>query len=267
MSSNRSNAFRNLACLTSLAFWLNAGGSQARDDLTFLAPAIKLEQSHDLQAALEQYNKAVQSHPDSWEAYSGRGGLYAQLGKQKEAMADLNKAISLHPDQGSPYVRRSRLWNEWGHAKEALSDALIASKMAADDPEVLLRLGEAKQQLGDDRGATDAYRKDIQKNPKFVKAYVSLARLLELKNASNKESMALLNQAVTFEPKNFQALFARGSLSHRRGNDKAAAGDLRKAAVYARIQGDAVLADKIAAAADALEVSGKSRTRVDQTTP
>jgi Flp pilus assembly protein TadD len=267
MSSNRSNAFRNLASLTSLAVCLNAGYALARDDQAFLEPARKMEAAHDFKAALEQYDKAVQSQPDCWEGYSERGALFAQLGKQKEAMADFNKAVSLHPDKVSPYVNRSRLWNEWGHAKEALGDATTAAKMSQDDAQVLLRLGEAKQQIGDGKGAEVAYRRDILKNPKFVKAYVSLSKLLELKNAKNKESSALLNQAIALEPRNAQSLFARGTFLHRHGNDNAAAVDLRKAAVYARIQGNSELADKIGAAADAFEPLARLKTRVDQTTP
>jgi len=255
MRANRSNAFRNLACLTSLAFCVNAAGAESQRDLKFLAPGLKLEQSHDLAGALVQYNNAVQAHPDCWEAFTARGGLCAQLGKQKEAMADFNKAISLHPDKCYPYVKRSRLWTEWGHGQEALADALTASKMAPEDPDVLLQLGAAKQQLGDEKGATEAYRQDIQKNPKFVKAYVALARMVEVKKTANKESMALLNKAVALEPTNFQSLFARASLYERQGNNRDAASDLRKAAYYARREGEPSLAAKFAAVAEALETT------------
>jgi tetratricopeptide (TPR) repeat protein len=261
MQANRSNAFRNLACLTSLAFCVSAAGAGPQRDLNFLAPGLKLEHEHNLAGALEQYNNAVQAHPDCWEAFTARGGICAQLGQQKEAMSDFNKAISLHPDKCDPYVKRSRLLDEWGQGRDALADALTALKMAPEDAEALLQLGFAKWKLGDEKGATEAYRLDIQKNPKFVKAYVALSRLLEAKDSASKESMDLLNKAIALEPTNFSALFARATVYKRQGKNKEAAADLRKAADNANKQGERALAVKVSAAADALDPANDTLKR------
>src|SRR5262249_20295189 len=53
----------------------------------------------ELEAAIEDYNKAVQCNPDDSFALQHRGDAYAQLGKWPEATADLEKAVKLNPHE------------------------------------------------------------------------------------------------------------------------------------------------------------------------
>jgi tetratricopeptide (TPR) repeat protein len=100
------------------------------DARTFLA-WIELEVRGDVDAAISEYEKVIELHPELPEAYSNltmRGGILAEQNKWPEARRDFETALKLDPqDDGALYgmaqaMRESR---DYAGAQQALR-ALVA---------------------------------------------------------------------------------------------------------------------------------------------
>jgi lipoprotein NlpI len=95
--------------------------------------------SGDLDAALADFNKAVELKPDNATAYDDRGIVKRAKGDLDGALADYNKCIELKPDDTYAYNNRGLLRKARGDLDGALAD----------------------------------YNKSIELNPKFAGAYHS----------------------------------------------------------------------------------------------
>ena len=56
--------------------------------------------------ALEKCKSAMQSYPDDYELYYWKGAVESNLGEHEAAIEDFNKAIELKPELSSLYVMR-----------------------------------------------------------------------------------------------------------------------------------------------------------------
>ena len=56
--------------------------------------------------AIEDFSKAIQLNPGTFDAYLSRGASYSNLGLYESAIPDLNEAIGRNPDSFKGYYNR-----------------------------------------------------------------------------------------------------------------------------------------------------------------
>ena len=76
---------------------------------------LALQKLGQLDAAEQNYNRAIQLNDQDGLAYNNRGATLIELGRFEEAIADLERAIELVPEVPNPYKHLDR-------AREMLSE-------------------------------------------------------------------------------------------------------------------------------------------------
>ncbi|MGI0487887.1 tetratricopeptide repeat protein [Pantanalinema rosaneae CENA516] len=85
--------------------------------------------SGNYQAALKQFNQAIQNDAKMPEAYLGRGLTYASLGNRRAAIKDYDRAILLNPKFAAAYQNRADEYVALGNKKNAIADLTTANQL------------------------------------------------------------------------------------------------------------------------------------------
>jgi tetratricopeptide (TPR) repeat protein len=117
---------------------------------------LKLGRKHlaqrEYEAALREYNRAIQAAPHLAEAYCKRGSIYQAIGKPEQALSDFDQAIRCDPRLAAAYLERGKMRTERGEHDAALADFGQLMLIRANDPDSYLQRGIclAKKGLVDD---------------------------------------------------------------------------------------------------------------------
>jgi tetratricopeptide (TPR) repeat protein len=82
--------------------------------------------SNQVEEAIDQYSKALETDPEPATTYYKRGMAYRSLGMLDEALQDFNRAIELEPDYAYAYHARSLVYSLLGEDKLATTDMTTA---------------------------------------------------------------------------------------------------------------------------------------------
>ncbi len=113
-------------------------------------------------AALAQFNRAIQIAPHLAEAYRGRGSVYHAMGDLPHALADFDRAIEADPRLASAYVQRAKIRTETGDLDGALADFERLLSIRATDPELYLNRGICLIRKGQVHDAADDFRRVLK---------------------------------------------------------------------------------------------------------
>ena len=98
--------------------------------------------------AIAEFNNAIQTNPNSAEAYYFRGGAYAQKNDFDKAVSDYNKAIEINPEYGDAYYNRALVYLAKQKYDLAWQDVHKAEKLGHKiDPAFLEKLNGKKKNL------------------------------------------------------------------------------------------------------------------------
>ena len=122
-------------------------------------------QNGDFQAALEDFDKAINLDPERADSYSGRGGARSELGNHEAALEDFDKAISLDPDDADFYFNRGNCKSRLGDHNAALEDYDKAISLDSERAGFYSNRGNCKSELGDHEAALEDYDKAISLDP------------------------------------------------------------------------------------------------------
>ena len=169
---------RRLDALLLLRHSLEPGSHPANAPARLLVAEL-LEQTGEIEAALEELGLALQPKGENFAVLIQRGSLLARSGRPAEAERDLRDAIRQRPDDpaghcqlGLCFLRRGRA----GDAARAFRDAL---RYAPDDPELLYQLGESLQSSGDVEGALSVLERAAAGAPRDPRPLKLMGRLLD----------------------------------------------------------------------------------------
>ena len=153
----------------------------------------------NLDAALEDFNKAIMVNPNFAEAYFFRGLVYALKNNNEVALKDLDKAIELNPEYVEAFKKRGELNELMGNYEEATKDYARAS----------FYKGKANQDLGNYKEAIEDYDEAIRLNPDFAEAYNNRGNM---KNKLGRYGEAIddYDQAILLKPDYAVAYHNRG---------------------------------------------------------
>lgn len=153
-------------------------------------------------AALSDYDRALELNSQFYHAYHNRGLIWKRLGNDSAAIADFTAALELQPDNGKIYRDRGATYADLQDYDRAISDFSIAIKLQPDD--------------------SKAYQKRCSTRIK-LKAYTA--------------ALTDCDRALQLDPNNGYAYYHRGAARHATGQIEAALQDWNTAAELHQKQG------------------------------
>lgn len=110
--------------------------------------AYQLSKEGKLEAALEEFKKALEQNPYSADIVSDRGVAYIHLNKKEEALADFNRAVEMQPDYSFRYSARAYALDFFGNTEDAVKDYEKAIELDPKDAVAYNNLGMLQEKLG-----------------------------------------------------------------------------------------------------------------------
>jgi tetratricopeptide (TPR) repeat protein len=136
---------------------------------------------------LSECNQAIESNPQSSEAYLNRANFFESKYNVKDAASDYDKAVELNSDNSDVYLKRAKFksnnWHSFGDAS-ILEDYDKAIEVDPQNSDVYLRRGKdiySKQLHSSEKELAD-YNQAIELNSKNSSAYLSRAEFKQKKN-------------------------------------------------------------------------------------
>jgi tetratricopeptide (TPR) repeat protein len=163
--------------------------------------------------ALADYDAALKIQPDSPAVLTDRAWIYLEHDRVDAAMADANKAIELLPRSLSARARlyRANAFLALNAYTKAVSDLDDAQGIDPADPHMYLTRGDIENALKHYDDALQAYDEFTKRAPRFADGLVGRGLVLEA-TGHPKEAVLALESALKLDPKNSEAIAARGRL-------------------------------------------------------
>lgn len=114
---------------------------------------------HEGEAALSDFEKALQLVSESTEVLEERASYYERIEDWQAAIADYTKVIALNPTDFYCYVMRADMLEHTGAWQEAIADYDEAIRLNPYYSDLYRYRGEIKEKLGDDAGAAKDFEK------------------------------------------------------------------------------------------------------------
>jgi tetratricopeptide (TPR) repeat protein len=131
-----------------------------------------------LEAAIADFNKAMELAPDAPDPYLNRGAALEGLGKWDEAIADYNRVLDLDPNDPAAFNNRGNAEAGLGHWETAIADYQKAFELAPDYAFARANYALAEYQLGQTEEAIRTMRNIVRKYPKFADMRAALTAVL-----------------------------------------------------------------------------------------
>jgi Flp pilus assembly protein TadD len=169
---------RKLDALLLLRHTLEPGTHPAVPQARLLLAEL-LEQTGEIEAALEELGLALTEGGESFGVLLQRGALLARTSRAVEAERDLRAAIKLRPDDPEGHGQLGLCFLRRGRAADAARSFRDALRHAPDDPELLYQLGESLQAIGDTDAALAALERAAARAPRDPRPLKLMGRLLD----------------------------------------------------------------------------------------
>src|SRR5262249_54835676 len=185
---------------------------------------------HDHEAALKDFNKAIELYPAYVVAIANRGVTHDNLGQKDEAIADLQRALAVNPNSPNPdfIIRIANLRYLLNDFTGSIADYDRLFAMDKMYPRIYSKRAGSKAMLGQAEEALQDSDKALGLDPKDEEAYNSRGlanRLLgRLDEAANDFSLAIHIKEDYSRPYN-----NRGTIYLAQGQTERAMEDFSKA--------------------------------------
>jgi tetratricopeptide (TPR) repeat protein len=188
------------------------------------------------QAAIVDYDRAIDLNPKFGEAYYNRGRAKTALRQREAAIADYNRAIDLNPKDNQAYNNRGLEKSNSGDNIGAIADFDRVIALDPKDAQAYNNRGLAKFELGDKDGAIADYDRSIALNPKYGDPYSNRGNAKSARQ-DRKGAIADYDLALAIDPKDAETYFNRGTEKAKINDKQGAVADLNRAAELFRQQG------------------------------
>ncbi|MFS8010859.1 putative tetratricopeptide-like helical domain superfamily [Helianthus anomalus] len=179
----------------------------------------------ELDSAIADFTKAIQSNPSAGEAWKRRGQARAALGESSEAITDLTKSLEFEPDSADILHERGIVNFKLKDFFAAIEDLTACVKLDKDNKSAYTYLGLALSSVGEYKKAEEAHMKAIQIDEKFVEAWGHLAQLYQ-DLANSTRALECLKQVLQIDTRFAKGYHLRGLLLHATGDHRNAIKDL-----------------------------------------
>ncbi len=127
------------------------------DARLFLNRGIIRYQLDNLKGCVDDFDRVIELEPRNAMAYSNRGILRAQIGDINRAIDDFSRVLALKNGDLLTLYYRGLLYAEVGQWEKAIADFNIIADNYPDFAPVFFNRSQAKQMIGDGRGASLDY--------------------------------------------------------------------------------------------------------------
>ncbi len=141
--------------------------------MAYLNRGVYRQSIKNYQAAIDDYNKALQIYPEYDMAYNNRGFLKKELKDYKEAILDFNLAIKSNPKFSLAYYNRGISKQALNDSHGAISDYSNAIKLQQDNFCAYTDRAVSKCTLKDFKGAIIDLNIAIEYQPKYFQAFIN----------------------------------------------------------------------------------------------
>jgi protein O-mannosyl-transferase len=163
------------------------------------------------------FSDVIDKFPECKMAYLNRGVYRQSIENYQAAIDDYNKAIEIYPKYDMAYNNRGFLKKELKDFSESILDYNIAVKLNPKNSLVYYNRGLSKQLLNDIQGAIDDYSRAIEIEPKYFCAFTDrgISKCMKKDLAG---AMIDYNTAINFQPHYYPAYTNRGIAKCTLGN-------------------------------------------------
>ena len=116
-------AFVNREYGKSITFFTTMITEDPEDALAWVSRGAAHMRLDNLDAALEDFNRAIGLNPNRARPYHLRGLIHEKQGALKKARDDFSRAIALDPEYGAAFYSRASLYTKMGDSRRAREDA------------------------------------------------------------------------------------------------------------------------------------------------
>ncbi len=134
-----------------------------------------------LEAAIADYEQAIELAPAAPDPYLNRGAALEGLGEWQAAIADYNHVLELDPNDAAAYNNRGNAESGLGDWDAALRDYQQAADMAPDFAFARANYALALYQLGQSDEAIRTMKNLVRKYPQFADMRAGLTAALWIK--------------------------------------------------------------------------------------
>jgi len=131
-----------------------------------------------LEAAIEDYNRAIALMPEAPDPYLNRGAAWEGLQEWDKAIADYNHVLSLDPKDAAAYNNRGNAEAGQEHWEAAIADYQKAAELAPDFAMARANYALALYQTGQTEQAIREMRNLVRKYPRFADMRAGLTATL-----------------------------------------------------------------------------------------
>lgn len=121
--------------------------------------------------AIDDFSKAIQIDPENEVPVMNRASVYMALGEYEPAVADYTQALKIRSENPVLYSQRAVAYKLLGQLDKALSDYDQAISIVDKDVSAWLGRGFVKFQMGQHQAAVDDFTKVIELAPQSAVAY------------------------------------------------------------------------------------------------
>ena len=195
----------------------------------YLNRGLSYDSKGDWDAAIADYTRVIELDDKNAQAYGYRGNAYNNKLDYDRAIQELDKSIELNPEEATTYLNRGYSYNMKGDQDHAFADYTKAIEL---NPQYILALNN-RGSLYNDRGEYDKALADFDKSlsidPNDIDALDGRGLSLNYLEQFDK-SIESLNKAIEIDPKQSITYFNRGYALERKGDLDRALVDYKKCA-------------------------------------
>jgi tetratricopeptide (TPR) repeat protein len=165
----------------------------------------------DAEAALQDFDAALEIDGRNVECLMTRGAVNKKLGRLAEAVHDFSRVIELQPTSAKAYVNRAMTYERADDLQAAMSDSRRALEIDAHCAKAHFCLGVCLERAGNDEAALAALDRavDLERNV----AYFNARGMLHEKLGQFELCIEDFNKAISLDPTNDALVHNRGASS------------------------------------------------------
>ncbi|MEM9244312.1 MAG: tetratricopeptide repeat protein [Cyanobacteria bacterium P01_F01_bin.153] len=180
----------------------------------WLGKGVALEALQRYEAAIAAYDRAVNIKPNDYEGWYNRGLVLGRLGKYDDAMTSYGQALVIAPGNANLWLHRGIVLSKLSQYEDALEAYSQAVSLKPDSHEAWYNLANAQVRLQRTAEALASYDKALEHNPKNTGAWHNRGIVLS-KLGQFDEALESYEQAISLDEGDPETWYSRGNaLAH-----------------------------------------------------
>ena len=165
------------------------------------------------------WQDTVTKNPNSWVARYNLGNAYAEAGQTEAALREYQQAVDFKWDLAEAHYNMAFVLMQAGRVDEAITHLVQATRIHPGSADGHYTLGNALLQAGRLEEASEEYQQTVRLNPNFAEAHYKLGALFA-KQGKIDEAIAQVESALKLEPNSERYQRTLEKLLQARGTNK-----------------------------------------------